>query len=167
MQRFFEGRRTEFPADIFPHVAAVKEFVDSHFSEIYEIELQQANKAEGFGGTLDLYGLMYTGETALVDWKTSRATERIAHGLQTAAYRLLCIAEGRQVDRRLVVRICKDPGREGHLIIRSFDAHDEEQEAFRGLVKYWHFANKNKLLKWQKEREEQQQGNGEVESGSV
>ncbi len=63
--KVLRGETRKIPADIFPHVAAVKEFGDSHFSEIYEIELQQANKAEGFGGTLDLYGLdVYRGDSS-------------------------------------------------------------------------------------------------------
>jgi predicted RecB family nuclease len=70
----------------------------------------------------------------VVDYKTTAQLTR-EHGLQLAAYALLCRKHGLRVNRRLAVRIKKN--RPGEFYVRQFEDHQEDVEAFLGLLEFW------------------------------
>ena len=115
-----------------------------HVEECIEVERALVSDHHRFGGTLDLYCRMNDGTYAVIDWKTTSSLTR-EHGLQLAAYAVLCREHGMTVNKRIAVRIKKDsPGR---YYARIYGDHRGDVEAFLALKTYWHWAHKSKLEK--------------------
>ena len=132
------------PPELKPFRAAIRDFLFMHVGECIEVERALVSDHHGFGGTLDLYCRMNDGSYAVIDWKTTSSLTR-EHGLQLAAYAVLCREHGLKVNRRIAVRIKKDsPGR---YYARTYADHRGDVEAFLALKTYWHWANKSKLEK--------------------
>lgn len=133
-----------------PYVEAIRAFFDKYVDEVLgtEVELVAPYVGDnpGFGGTLDLYCRLKSGDFAVVDFKTSSQLTR-EHGLQTAAYAYLAKKQGWAVDRRLVVRIKKD--KPGEYYVREFKDHVGDVRAFLGLLIYWWWAHRNSVDKRQ------------------
>jgi hypothetical protein len=129
------GKFDQVDKDIKPYAAAVRDFLEKHVDTILGTEVELVSpKNLRFGGTLDLYCLLKTGGLAVVDYKTSKQLTR-EHGLQTAAYAMLCRERGWEVETRLVVRIKKD--KPGEYYIRHFTDHERDEEAFTAMATVW------------------------------
>lgn len=128
--------------DMLPYYEAIQDFLRLHVAEPIEIERELVSEKHGFGGTLDLYCRLTDGSFAVVDWKTTSSLTR-EHGLQVAAYALLCREHGLKVNKRLVVRIKKDAP--GKWYARTFSDHKGDVEAFLALKTYWHWLHRSKL----------------------
>jgi predicted RecB family nuclease len=121
---------------------AICDFLRLHVAEAIEVERELVSEKHRFGGTLDLYCRLTDGSYAVVDWKTTSSLTR-EHGLQVAAYALLCREQGWTVNKRLVVRIKKDAP--GKWYARTYGDHRGDVEAFLALKTYWHWAHRSKL----------------------
>jgi predicted RecB family nuclease len=128
------ARRESVEAEIEPYAAAVRTFLDKHVLEVLGTEVELVNPDLRFGGTLDLYCQLKDGTYAVVDYKTTAQLTR-EHGLQLAAYALLCRKHDLRVNRRLAVRIKKN--RPGEFYVRQFEDHREDVQAFLGLLEFW------------------------------
>jgi len=126
--------REPVQAEIEPYAAAVRAFLDKHVLEVLGTELELVNPNLRFGGTLDLYCQLKDGTYAVVDYKTTAQLTR-EHGLQLAAYALLCRKHGLRVNRRLAVRVKKN--RPGEFSVRQFEDHQVDVQAFLGLLEFW------------------------------
>ena len=126
--------REPVEAEIEPYAAAVRAFLDKHVLEVLGTEVELVNPDLRFGGTLDLYCQLKDGTYAVVDYKTTAQLTR-EHGLQLAAYALLCRKHGLRVNRRLAVRVKKN--RPGEFYVRQFEDHQEDVQAFLGLLEFW------------------------------
>ena len=126
--------REPVEAEIEPYAAAVRAFLDQHVLEVLGTEVELVNPNLRFGGTLDLYCQLKDGTYAVVDYKTTAQLTR-EHGLQLAAYALLCRKHGLRVNRRLAVRVKKN--RPGEFSVRQFEDHQEDVQAFLGLLEFW------------------------------
>lgn len=125
-----------------PYALAIREFLDTYVDEVLNTELELVSHNMRFGGTVDLYCRLKDGSYAVVDYKTSSQLTR-EHGLQTAAYALLCRESGKKVNRRIVVRIKKDAP--GEYYCRRYHDHGEDVQAFLSLLNYWWWRNKRMM----------------------
>jgi len=128
--------------DLLPYAKAVRRFLDRHVMEVIGTELELVDSNLRFGGTLDLYCRLRDGSLAVVDYKSGPALTR-EHGLQTAAYALLCRHSKLTVNRRLGVRIKRD--KPGQFYVRHYTDHEQDVRAFVGLLNYWWWRHKNQL----------------------
>ncbi len=124
----------EVEDDMRPYADAVRSFLDGHVLEVLGTEVELVSPRLQFGGTLDLWCQLKDGSYAVVDYKTTSGLTR-EHGLQTAAYALLCREHGMRVNKRLVVRIKKE--KPGDFYCRVFDDHAGDVEAFVSLLRFW------------------------------
>jgi predicted RecB family nuclease len=131
-------------ADMMPFAGAVCDFLNVHVREVIVMERSMVSDRHGFGGTFDLYCELFDGGFAVIDYKTTSSLTR-EHGLQLAAYAVLCREHGMTVNRRIAVRIKKEPP--GKFYARTYGAHKQDVEAFLALKTYYHWAHKNRLLK--------------------
>lgn len=133
-----------FVPEMFPYEEAIRDFMRMHVAEAIVVERALVSERHRFGGTLDLYCRLTDGSYAVVDYKTTTSLTR-EHGLQVAAYALLCREQGWPVNKRMVVRIKKDaPGR---FYARVYGDHRGDVEAFLALKTYWHWLHRSKLEK--------------------
>jgi predicted RecB family nuclease len=128
--------------EIFPHTQAVRDFLGLHVKETLATELSLVSDKHAYGGTLDLYCQLWDGTFAVVDYKTTSQLTR-EHGLQLAAYALLCREHGMTVNKRIAVRIKKEAP--GKFYARTYADHKGDVEAFLALKTYWHWLHRNKL----------------------
>lgn len=129
-------------AEMKPYARAVCDFLNMHAREVLHTEKELVSDQHGFGGTLDMYCQLWDGAYAVIDWKTTSSLTR-EHGLQVAAYALLCREHGMRVNRRIVVRIKKEAP--GKFYARTYSDHAGDVEAFLALKTYWHWAHRNKI----------------------
>lgn len=126
---------------------AIREFLKIHVRQVIETELSLASGVMGYGGTCDLYCELQDGSLAVVDFKTSAGGLTRINGLQLSGYALLLRESGRTVNKRLCVRIHKDPEKIGQWHARNYANHIEDTETFLAAKTLWYFLHKNKLLK--------------------
>jgi hypothetical protein len=100
--------REPVEAEIEPYAAAVRAFLDKHVLEVLGTEVELVNPDLRFGGTLDLYCQLKDGTYAVVDYKTTA---------------------------QLAVRVKKN--RPGEFSVRQFEDHQEDVQAFLGLLEFW------------------------------
>jgi predicted RecB family nuclease len=136
------GKPFTYGVDYLAYMEAINDFMRLHVAEAIEVERELVSEKHRFGGTLDLYCRLTDGSYAVVDWKTTSSLTR-EHGLQVAAYALLCREQGWTVNKRLVVRIKKDAP--GKWYARTYGDHRGDVEAFLALKTYWHWLNRSKL----------------------
>lgn len=119
--------------------AGALDWLYKNVDEILASELKMADKALGFGGTVDVIAHMQNGTTAIIDWKTSkRLTPH--NNLQTAGYAMLAEAAGYgRIDERYVVRLWKDE-QVGRVSTRKC-VNPVDYDAFKAAVTYWHWAH--------------------------
>lgn len=134
------------PEDVAAYAAPIREFLDKHVAEVLATELELVSPELGYGGTLDLYCRLKDGTCAVVDWKTTGATER-KMGVQLAAYALLLRQHGYTVNRRGIVHIRKDDKRRGTYKVRWYDDHLADVKCWKGALEVWRWKNAAKLRK--------------------
>lgn len=137
---FNKGSTAYHLEEMQPFADAIREFYEKWVSEVVATELALTSDRWGFGGTLDAYVRLTSGEYAVVDFKTSKSLTRI-HALQLCAYGMLLREHGYPVNRRLGVRLRKD--KPGVWTTREFKNHREDYDGFVGALALW---------KWQKAR---------------
>jgi hypothetical protein len=138
-----QGDGAEIDRDLEPYVNTICDFLNEHVDEVLAVELDLTSLDLAFGGTLDLYCRLKSGEHAIVDWKTSRQLTREG-GLQLAAYRLLARYHGFGVDRLIAVRIRKEEGKTGTHYVRYYDEDaNADEEAFLALLRFWWWRHKS------------------------
>jgi hypothetical protein len=143
------GRWDEVDEDLRPYARAVRRFIDEHLEAVLETELELVSPRLRFGGTLDLYCRLKDGALAVVDYKTGPALTR-EHGLQLAAYALLCREAGMTVNRRLGVRIKRD--KPGEFYVRHYDNDEQDVRAFLGLLDFWFWRHEKQMENKKKRR---------------
>lgn len=126
------------------YALAIRSFLETYVDEVLGTEIEIISPNLRFGGTVDLYCRLKDGSYAVVDYKTSAQLTR-EHGLQTAAYALLCRDAGMKVNRRMVVRIKKD--KPGEYYCRKYHDHGEDVQAFLSLLDFWWWRNKRAMRK--------------------
>lgn len=139
------GEETE--PDMELYALAVRSFLLEHVDEVLATEIELVSTKFKFGGTPDLYCRLKDGSLAVVDYKTTSQLSR-EHGLQTAAYALLCREHEMKVNRRLVVRIKKD--KPGTYYCRKYHNHGEDVQAFLSLLNFWWWRNGSSMEKRRK-----------------
>lgn len=132
--------------EIKPYAAPIREFLDRHVAEVLATELELVSHELGYGGTLDLYCRLRDGSHAVIDWKTTGATER-KMGVQLAAYALLLRQHGYTVNRRAIVHIRKDEKRRGTFKVRWYDDHLADVKCWKGALEVWRWKHANMLRK--------------------
>jgi hypothetical protein len=135
-------------ADMMLFAEAVCDFLNMHVREVIVMERSMVSDRHGFGGTFDLYCELFDGSFAVIDYKTTSSLTR-EHGLQLAAYALLCREQGMIVNRRIAVRIKKNAP--GEFYARTYSDHRGDVEAFLSLKTYWHWAHANRLKRADRE----------------
>lgn len=130
--------------DMRPYADAVRSFLAGRVLEVLGTEVELVSPRLKFGGTLDLWCQLKDGSYAVVDYKTTSGLTR-EHGLQTAAYALLCREHGMRVNKRLVVRIKKE--KPGAFYCRTFDDHAGDVEAFVSLLRFWWWRHRAAMEK--------------------
>lgn len=147
------GREIAVSEDIRPMVEAGKQFLALHVDEVLESEWSLTSVRQGFGGTLDLYCRLHTGELAVVDFKTSKQLTRTV-GHQLAAYALLLKEKGHTVNKRIGVRLKKEEGKRGEFQAKAYDDHRRDVRVFLAAKELWWASNSQKqdaLLEWSPE----------------
>lgn len=127
-----------------PFADAVREFYEKWVHEVIATELSLTSDRWGFGGTLDAYVTLTSGEYAVLDFKTTSSLTRI-HGMQLCGYGLLLRDNGYVLNRRIGVRIRKD--KPGKWALREFKNHREDYEGFLGALNLWKWQNARKMEK--------------------
>lgn len=127
-----------------PFHRAIDEFFGLHVAEVLAVEKTLISHKERVGGTLDLYARLNDGSFAVVDFKTSRATDRVM-GVQTALYALLLREAGHTVNKRMIVRLKKKPEEQGKWHARVYADHERDVRAGRAAVELWHWQHSKKL----------------------
>ncbi len=136
-----EGKTVEVVPEMEPFADAVRLFLDAHVDEVLGTEIAMVSRAQGFGGTADMWCKMLDGSHALVDWKTSKQlTKSVGH--QLAAYGLLARERGMTVHKRIAVRIKKESP--GKFAARSFSDHEGDVAVFRSCLALWHALDRQK-----------------------
>jgi hypothetical protein len=109
---------SEIDPDCYPYVRAFCDWFDDAVEEVLFCERRLYSKMSNFTGRIDLVVKLYGDESyTVVDIKTTVDTHRTWH-LQTAAYRLLCLENHFEVDRRLILQLKK---------IGSYTVHEHKQ----------------------------------------
>lgn len=127
------------------YARAIGEFMDLHVRRVVGVEMSLCSERLGFGGTLDLYAELTDGSMAVVDYKTNAGGITKNHKLQTAAYAMLLRESGREVNKRLVVRLHKADDRVGDWYVRAALDHERDVETFKACVTVWNFLHSSKL----------------------
>ena len=125
--------------------AAIREFLAAHVREVLDTEISMVSRAMGFGGTADLYCRLMDNSLAVCDFKTSAGGLTRINGLQLSGYALLLKESGRTVNKRICVRLHKDPAKVGKWYARNYANHREDTNAFRAAVTLWWFLHGSKL----------------------
>jgi hypothetical protein len=151
-ERIARGEEVEvIPEDLEGMITAFRDFLDKHVDEVLATELSlTTERGGGFAGTTDLIVRLKDGKIALVDLKTARNLSR-EHGLQTAGYALLARDNGYTINKRLVVRLKKEPGAEGKYYVRTFPDHAEDTKAFLACLTIFMWERGAALAKLRKE----------------
>jgi len=98
------------------------------------------SKKFGYAGTLDLLAVLKGDTTpSVIDLKTSK-TFWPTMALQLAAYQQALLEEGKEVDRRLVIRI--DRVETGKLQVREFAQHARDLNAFLAALSLFRYFEK-------------------------
>lgn len=134
----------EVDPELVPWVEAVQRFLDQHVSEVLGTEVELVSPTLKFGGTVDLYCRLKDGTYAVVDYKTTAQLTR-EHGLQLAAYGLLCRKNDLKVNKRFAVRIKKD--RPGEFYVRRYKDDADDVEAFLALLSFWWWRHRASIAK--------------------
>lgn len=130
---------------LLPYASALKEFHHQYVKRVIAAEFGLASDTERCGGTCDLYCELHTGELAVVDFKSKKSGGVTAKDrLQTCGYSLLLRDVGRQVNRRMVVLIRTEEGKEGSWYMRFADDHVGDVRAFRAAVEIYHWRPRTK-----------------------
>lgn len=145
-ERIAQGKDEEPPEGCEHFATAIRGFLESQVAEVLDTELVMDSLVLGYGGTVDLYARLKDGSLAVIDWKTSSSLDR-KHGLQCAAYGLLLRETGRDVNRRLVVRLKKEKGAEGKFAVREFKDNKADVEAWKACLALWYWKNGARLAK--------------------
>ncbi len=139
------NRDVRVNAEMRPYARAVREFLDTHVRRVIATELSLCSERLGFGGTCDLYAELQDGSLAVVDYKSSAGGVTKIHKLQTAAYAMLLRESGREVNKRLVVRVHKAEDRVGEWYVRAALDHQQDIETFKACVTVWNYLHGSKL----------------------
>ncbi len=124
-----------------PFAFAIRQFLDTHVDEVLGTEIPMMSQRQGFGGTADMWCRMLDGSHCLVDWKTTRQLTR-RHGYQLAAYGLLSLERGMNVQKRMAVRLKKE--KPGEFAARSYVEHEGDVAVFRSALALWHALDRQK-----------------------
>jgi hypothetical protein len=107
---------------------------------VIETEGLVVNKRFGYAGTFDLLAVLKGDVTpSVIDLKTSKDFWPTM-ALQLAAYREAILEEGKEVDRRLVVRI--DKLETGKLQVKEFTQHARDFNAFLAALSLFRYFEK-------------------------
>lgn len=137
-------RAQDIATEMQPYAEAVRGFLYEYVEKTLGTEIELLSDKYLFGGTLDLYCGLRDGSFAVVDYKTTSSLTR-EHGLQTAAYALLCRENNMIVNRRLAVRIKKDAP--GEFWVREYRDHAEDVDAFLSLSRFWWWRHRDAMRK--------------------
>ncbi len=132
-------------AEMRPYARAIGEFMDTHVRRVVATEVSMCSARLGFGGTCDLYCELHDGSLAVVDYKSAAGGVTRNHKLQTAAYAMLLRESGREVNKRLVVRVHKADDRVGEWYVRAALDHRQDVETFKACVTVWNYLHGSKL----------------------
>jgi predicted RecB family nuclease len=119
---------------------AYRQWFETVIDTVVETEHLVANKKFGYAGTFDLLALLKGDVTpSVIDLKTSKDFWPTM-ALQLAAYREALLEEGKEVDRRLVVRI--DKLETGKLEVKEYTQHARDFNAFLAALSLFRYFEK-------------------------
>ena len=131
-----------------PYALAIREFYALHVRRVIATELSLVSDKERVGGTMDLYAEMVTGELAVIDVKSKRASGITdVNRAQTAGYALLLRDNGFAVNRRVVLRLHTSEEKRGRWYAKSAPDHAGDVKAFRAAVELYWWRHGSKLRK--------------------
>lgn len=133
------------PVEMKEFAIAIRGFLKVHVRRVIETEVSLASSTMRFGGTCDLYCELMDGSLAVVDFKTTSSGLTRIHGLQLSGYALLLKESGRTINKRICVRLHKDPEKVGQWYARAYANHREDTEAFLAAKTLWWFMHGSKL----------------------
>ena len=125
-------------ADELACVEAYASWFNANVREVLACETRLASATHRYAGTVDLVAVLMTGETAVIDLKTSSMVDS-GFGLQLEAYRrALMEQDGIEPTRRLVVQMPRK--KPGHLEIHEFEPETalDDWRAFLSASILWH-----------------------------
>ncbi len=135
------GWAHDLAPDLEPHAEAFLRWWWANVERVIGAERLLVSRQFGYAGTTDLVCVLKSGETAIVDWKSSKAYPRhdpqpdVAWRLQLAAYAAaLYEQDGLKATQRLVVQLPNDQA--GSCYVHPFDAASQPSDflAFRSLI---------------------------------
>ncbi len=135
------GWAHDLAPDLEPHAEAFLTWWWGNVQTVIGAERLLVSRQFGYAGTTDLVCVLKSGETAIVDWKSSKAYPRhdpqpdIAWRLQLAAYAAaLYEQDGLKATQRLVVQLPNDQA--GSCYVHVFDAASQPKDflTFRSLL---------------------------------
>jgi len=136
---FNQDQSFEIPAtsQIGQMFSTYRQWFEMVVDTVIETERLVVSKKFGYAGTLDLLAVLKGDTTpSVIDLKTSKDFWPTM-ALQLAAYREALLEEGREVDRRLVVRI--DKLKTGKLEIKEYTQHARDFNAFLAALSLFRY----------------------------
>ena len=128
----------DFDEDLLPFVGEYVGWFNANVREVLACETRLASVTHRYAGTVDLVAVLMTGETAVIDLKTSSMVDS-GFGLQLEAYRrALMEQDGIEPTRRLVVQMPRK--KPGHLEVHEFEPETalDDWRAFLSASILWH-----------------------------
>lgn len=114
----------ECDEDIVPYVQAYVQFLRDHKPKWELIEHSFYNPECKYAGTVDRYGEL-DGKKTIVDIKTSSSLQKVLNGAQLNLYRMGFEANGKEVERMVLLHLTKD----GKYKVVEIDRNDEIAKA--------------------------------------
>jgi len=133
------GEQPFIPREYIDMFDAYLRWFEACIGRIVECETTTVSRKYGYAGTFDLRAVL-KGDTipSVIDIKTSNNIQP-QMALQLAAYRTALLEEGKETNRRLIVRV--DKMKKGQLSVKEYTDHHRDLVAFLSALNLWKYFN--------------------------